>query len=623
MEEKDSSIVRNFHSIDQTVEEFSNAIGTEYLDRLDTLKAYATKVIDKIGTELANASALNSMATTERMFERRMTPVKKDILSVKDEIHERLKSTFSQIERTSHIDLAGELQAQIDKNGQLSQKNEILRRAIHRMSLVISEELERLQCVYEYSTKTSNLQEFRFEILNCKKQLSEILERHNIEDVNIDSEYENQKLLWQEKMVQQAKTFDQEIYKLRTQMETERQISEKTIEKLKQEKERLKQDFVDCENNFKLVEERHLAKILKLENELLEHKEKLRAIKDQNDALDKMISEREDTVISYSNTINEWQDKCAAIEQDHLELLNEYNSLKGYIIEKEKELEMYKNENRKIENEKNELNEAINNHKKTVLDMEQEIGELRAKFVEIENAIANERRILQEEKEEISRDYKRFTDESEKRMKQLKENYEKLLAEYTAEIDEKTNFIEELRKSHAHQLELKNDEIRQLNSTNKALEEFTRTQSAGLKSRDDRIAAQDEEISDLKQQIKNLEGQLTEIDSIKEKNKKYFDLLTSSNKELNNMKLEIQKIIHERNEAVAKAGKHERQIEEYKDEVKKWKDQFELIFQSVQDYQNQIKTLKQELDAAHIMLRNKEKEFKYFFLNFFRKFLGN
>jgi len=623
VEEKDSSIVRNFHSIDQTVEEFSNAIGTEYLDRLDTLKAYATKVIDKIGTELANASALNSMATTERMFERRMTPVKKDILSVKDEIHERLKSTFSQIERTSHIDLAGELQAQIDKNGQLSQKNEILRRAIHRMSLVISEELERLQCVYEYSTKTSNLQEFRFEILNCKKQLSEILERHNIEDVNIDSEYENQKLLWQEKMVQQAKTFDQEIYKLRTQMETERQISEKTIEKLKQEKERLKQDFVDCENNFKLVEERHLAKILKLENELLEHKEKLRAIKDQNDALDKMISEREDTVISYSNTINEWQDKCAAIEQDHLELLNEYNSLKGYIIEKEKELEMYKNENRKIENEKNELNEAINNHKKTVLDMEQEIGELRAKFVEIENAIANERRILQEEKEEISRDYKRFTDESEKRMKQLKENYEKLLAEYTAEIDEKTNFIEELRKSHAHQLELKNDEIRQLNSTNKALEEFTRTQSAGLKSRDDRIAAQDEEISDLKQQIKNLEGQLTEIDSIKEKNKKYFDLLTSSNKELNNMKLEIQKIIHERNEAVAKAGKHERQIEEYKDEVKKWKDQFELIFQSVQDYQNQIKTLKQELDAAHIMLRNKEKEFKYFFLNFFRKFLGN
>jgi hypothetical protein len=61
------------------------------------------------------------------------------------------------------------------------------------MALIVSEELDRLSYVYEYSSKVSNMQEFKLEIINCKRKLSELLAQQDIKVESLNSEYENQK----------------------------------------------------------------------------------------------------------------------------------------------------------------------------------------------------------------------------------------------------------------------------------------------------------------------------------------------------------------------------------------------------------------------------------------------
>jgi hypothetical protein len=46
--------------MNQTVEHFSNVIGTDYQDRIETLKAYTDRVIEKMNAELYSTSGVVS-----------------------------------------------------------------------------------------------------------------------------------------------------------------------------------------------------------------------------------------------------------------------------------------------------------------------------------------------------------------------------------------------------------------------------------------------------------------------------------------------------------------------------------------------------------------------------------
>ena len=109
---------------------------------------------------------------------------------------------------------------------------------------------------------------------------------------------------------------------------------------------------------------------------------------------------------------------------------------------------------------------------------------------------------------------------------------------------------------------------------------------------------------------RTMEDSLTEMTAIKDKNKRYFELLTTSNNELNTVKIEMQGLINERNEALEKANKLEKGYIEIREELRKSIEKSERSRELVQEYQDEVKGLKEELDRSHKRLVNKEREMK-------------
>lgn len=110
--------------------------------------------------------------------------------------------------------------------------------------------------------------------------------------------------------------------------------------------------------------------------------------------------------------------------------------------------------------------------------------------------------------------------------------------------------------------------------------------------------------------VRTMEDSLTEMNTIKEKNKRYFELLTNSNNELNNTKVEIQGLINERNEALEKANKVERGYIDLREELRKALEKSERSREIIQEQQTEIKGMKEELDKSHRKLIEKEREMK-------------
>ena len=109
---------------------------------------------------------------------------------------------------------------------------------------------------------------------------------------------------------------------------------------------------------------------------------------------------------------------------------------------------------------------------------------------------------------------------------------------------------------------------------------------------------------------RTIEDNLNEMNAIKEKNKRYFDLLTVSNSELNTMKIEFQGILNERNDALEKFSKVERGYIEVREELRKSSEKNERTRELIQEHQAEIRTLKDELDRSHKKLLEKEREMR-------------
>lgn len=107
-----------------------------------------------------------------------------------------------------------------------------------------------------------------------------------------------------------------------------------------------------------------------------------------------------------------------------------------------------------------------------------------------------------------------------------------------------------------------------------------------------------------------LESAVSEFHSIKEKNKKYFDLLTTTNNDLNNMKIELQNVLHEKNDIQAKNTLIEREYNTIREELRKYQEKFNESSDAIEQFKSEVKMLKHELDIAHEKLAMKLKESK-------------
>lgn len=110
--------------------------------------------------------------------------------------------------------------------------------------------------------------------------------------------------------------------------------------------------------------------------------------------------------------------------------------------------------------------------------------------------------------------------------------------------------------------------------------------------------------------MRTMEDTLNEMNAVKEKNKRYFDLLTMSNNELSSIKVEIQGLIHERNEALDKSNKVEKAYIDIREELRRAVEKNERSREMIQELQTDLRSLKDELDRSHKKVLDKERELK-------------
>jgi chromosome segregation ATPase len=170
--------------------------------------------------------------------------------------------------------------------------------------------------------------------------------------------------------------------------------------------------------------------------------------------------------------------------------------------------------------------------------------------------------------------------------------------------------LDQVKRSTAQTIKVKQDEINQMGSSQRAFEESFKNQSETLRMREEKIAELSEEVRSLQLKSSTLEAIASEVHSIKEKNKKYFDLLTSSNNDLNALKIEVQTLLHERNDILVKNGLIEKEYNSIREEFRKYQDKYNETAQNNEQYKSEIRLLKHELDILHEKYAMKHKEAK-------------
>jgi len=605
--EGDKNFTKRFEYEDHSIESLARIINHEYILRVEALKLYADRVLDKLTDRADRLSikdqVIDTSLTRTPMRPSTNNPVKENIHVVKDEIQETLKTTFTNFEKITKEELYEQLQNEIDKNVELQKKIENFNRLIHKMIFIIQEETERLSWVYEYSTQISNVQEFRGQLESCKRRLSELIDKHNITNpnVNLSAEYANQKLQWEEKISHQIQVFQQETSKLRTQFEHEKMTLEKTNDKLKQEKDRIKEEMASAEKFFKGEIEKHMKKVLELEGINMDLSQQVNELKGSNASLERRLNERENTIHQNSSTIAQLQKKYTLLENDHNATQALLTKAKNSLAEKEREVDGLTRENKRIEEDRKALKEQIE--------------KLQSRMRETEQVLEHERRQLREAHDELTREYKKYVEEAERHTKEIKDNAERMIRDYSNQIEDLKATLESTKRTHQKQLKMKEDEIQQL-------EELKRTNAEALRYKEAKISELSEELrytinnSFLKHirtysnKVINLERDVSEMNSLKEKNKKYVELLQASNNELNNLKLEVQTLIHEKGDFSNKCLKLEREYNMMREELKKYQDKYNEYHDIAEQSKAEIKILKHELDIAHEKIALQAREAK-------------
>jgi len=175
-------------------------IEDQVTSRVDKFKHYAERMVDRISQR--NSATGTGNQNNSSFSESGLTPnkrhIKENLNGMKEEIQDRLKSTFENIEKTSHGELVGQLQSEIERNNEYQQKIENQTRLVHKICFVVNEEIERLQWVFEYSLRTEKMDDLRTQIGKCKKELAEVISKSSMDKFDLSPEYIDQKMGWED-----------------------------------------------------------------------------------------------------------------------------------------------------------------------------------------------------------------------------------------------------------------------------------------------------------------------------------------------------------------------------------------------------------------------------------------
>jgi len=601
-------------------ENLSNLIDNDHLVVCDNIRRIAIELLNQSPKKVIVSRADNERAETNftaQFVER--------LLRVKEDLEEQLRNAMIRLAQANDDELVARFEEEIQKNQDLRAKNEKLSYSLQKVLLAVQEDLERLSLIHEYARKATSTEDLRNQILASKKKVNDMLHPDVLENLSLSEEYEEQRRLWQEKIAQQAAQYKEDLTILRDELENQKEITAEQERELTGQINAIKEDYEENQRVHAQEVERHVERIEYLEQEkdsLDKYVAELKKIKAE---LQSVVSEREDTILEYTNKVSEWQAKCGFIENDLRKTLNEKNRLQDIVYEREREIEHLREEQSNLQNKLRRLTESCENLEKAHRATEQELIQKNNRIQDLERTFESEKSKLWSLNEQVKAEYRAYVQDTERSTDLLKQNYEGLIGEYTAQLEDLRRHHEQLRKTHDTQTEQQISEIRRLSRANEEVNDICRNQAENIRVKEEKLSKLNEELRNLDFKTRTMEDSLTEMNAVKEKNKRYFELLTTSNNELNTVKIEMQGLINERNEALEKANKLEKGYIEIREELRKSIEKSERSRELVQEYQDEVKGLKEELDRSHKRLVEKEREMKSLneeFLNQSRSTIG-
>lgn len=170
-----------------------------------------------------------------------------------------------------------------------------------------------------------------------------------------------------------------------------------------------------------------------------------------------------------------------------MKLLNELGKVKGSLIEKEREAELYKGDFKKSEALNHDAHEQLTKAREEQLTTIKENEYLKRALKETEDNFEVERLNMTEQYKALGDEFLNYKESSETKMKDISDDYEKILKDYKTQLEEKINSLEQLRRQNTSEMETKAEEIKKLTEAHKTVDEYSKSLSTGIKSRDDKI----------------------------------------------------------------------------------------------------------------------------------------
>lgn len=540
--------------------------------------------------------------------------VKDAYLKTQEEISGALKHSVNQLQQTNYNEIATQLQLQIDKNNELADKIDSLTKHLHSLSLVANEELQR--CLYSIegvlkldSLNSPSLTLVKADLNRLKNRFQGAFDKTSLsfpepfEQKELRSEYDKQKGFWEDQIRQHQAAFDREIENFKAELHKEQELH-------KQTKRRLEDQNIELKHENELKTAQHLREASTLRNQIENLVADLDATKESlnvnlqrlRDA-ESVAQERDQIIKNYANQISELEAKVSLQENENYQL--------------ETDLGHMRRENMALNQKLDEANRVLRDMQRRIDIIEDRAGKMDSDknylihdFNEKRREYEQERNRLEREVEEARDELRKYTQKTELSTKEMKESYNRLIEDYTKQIEQLRTTHETYRKEKENDLRAKVEEFRQLNLNIQTLEEAAKMQETALKRRDEKIASLMDEKSHVQERNTELERQLVELASLREKNKKNLDAIAEANDEINRVKLECQSITHEKERAEARLIKIEKENDDRRAEIERLKQSIRNTESRQSDTQSEIQTLRMQLETERQNVLKKEKEIK-------------
>ena len=540
--------------------------------------------------------------------------VRDTLFKAQEEISGTLRQSVNQLHQSNYNDIATQLQLQMDKNNELADKVDWLNKHLHSLSLAANEELARCLYSIEGAIKIDNVNNPNLTLV--KADLNRLRSRfqgafgkaplsvtEHVENKDLRGEYDKQKGYWEDQIRQHQETFEREIVILKAELQREQDLHIQT-------KRRLEEKNIELKHQAELQAAQHLRESSAQQNKIERLETDLNSAQDSVDNLQRKLrdvenatQEREQTIRSYAIQISEFESKASLQENESYQL--------------ETDLGNSRRENLLLNQKLDEANRVLRDMQRRIDIIEERAGkvdtdknQLISEFAEKRREYERERNQIEREAEEAREELKKHMQKTELATKDMKESYNRLIEDYTRQIDQLRAAHEEYRNEKEADLRGKKEDLRQLNLKVQTLEEVSSTQETAVKRRDEKINSLMQEKSHVHERNSDLERQLVELVSLREKNKKTLDAIAEAKSEHDSLKLENQTLTHDKERLEARLTKLEKEVDDRRSENERFRQSARNAESKQSDIQTEFQTLKIQLDAERQNVIKKEKEIK-------------